>query len=93
MVITNWTPSEENLPQYQERPMSSTKWRAAVLEIYEKLNYLQQYYEGLELIPLPSTGYPGMVVAVNEASDGFTLRDPYPDISDVSFINALIFGG
>ena len=36
-----WTPSELNLPQAQEKPMSSTKWRAAIYEIYEKLNHVR----------------------------------------------------
>lgn len=36
-----WTPSELNLPQAQGKPMSSTKWRAAIYEIYEKLNHVR----------------------------------------------------
>lgn len=43
--MANWSPREENLPAYEERPMSSTKWRAAVFDIYEKLNYLRNFYD------------------------------------------------
>jgi len=93
LSVTPWTPNEVNLPQFQERPMVSTKWRAAVLEIYEKLNYLQNYYEGLETIPIPNTGYPYQVLSVNSSSTGYELRDVAPEVSATSFLNALIFGG
>ena len=36
-----WTPSEANLPEFREKPMSSTKWRALVFEIYERLNHVR----------------------------------------------------
>lgn len=45
--MANWAPKEENMPQFEERPMSSTKWRAAVNDIYEKLNYLKNFRDEL----------------------------------------------
>lgn len=55
--MANWAPREENLPQFEERPLSSTKWRAAVNEIYEKLNYLRNYHDELgNPMPNPNPG-------------------------------------
>jgi hypothetical protein len=55
--VANWAPREENLPQFEERPMSSTKWRAAVNEIYEKINYLKNLHDELgNPISNPSPG-------------------------------------
>lgn len=55
--MANWEPREENLPQFEERPLSSTKWRAAVNDIYEKLNYLRNYHDELgNPMPNPNPG-------------------------------------
>lgn len=69
-----WAPSEVNLPTYQEKPMSSTKWRAAIFEIYEKLNHVRL------MIPIHNQYVDeGKILAVVDGASAWV--DPFTELN------------